>query len=47
MRGPMWVTGCRDDASRATDGLPSVADADCRATNRRGAIPAVSSCSNP
>ena len=22
-----WVTGCRDDASRATDGLPSAADA--------------------
>ena len=23
----LWVTGCRDDASRATDGLPSAADA--------------------
>ena len=22
-----WVTGCRDDASRVTDGLPSAADA--------------------
>jgi hypothetical protein len=24
---PLGVTGCRDDASRATDGLPSAADA--------------------
>ena len=23
----VWVTGCRDDASRATVGLPSAADA--------------------
>ena len=23
----LWVTGCRDDASRATVGLPSAADA--------------------
>ena len=26
--GPyIWVTGCRNDVSRATDGLPSAADA--------------------
>ena len=26
-KSPSWVTGCRDDARRATDGLPSAADA--------------------
>ena len=26
-RGPLWVTGCRDDGLPATDGLPLTADA--------------------
>jgi hypothetical protein len=25
-RGPLWVTGCRDDGVSGTDGLPSIAE---------------------
>ena len=44
--GLSWVTGCRDDASRATDGLPLAADAPLqRSELAKSAISGLMHCS--